>query len=512
MDALNSPRRFRRKDGSYPPLAGADPSTDEPRSIEQIEQRQADIRRRLEEINTEHEGRALPQSARDEWNALRGELDQLEQLAGELRTRRDDLARIAGETPQSRESGFSGFQTARPGAIRGNDVWDLTLYRSQANDIDAEVRLLRDGAKRALEMTGPSHENASRSDAERHLEHILTRAQDKYGEIPRRILQTGSPIYQRAFTKLLAGAPRTAEEERALSTSGSGGGYAVPFQVDPTIIPTSNGVVNPLRRISRKVQMAGTTWKGVSSDGVSASFGAEGTEVGSDGAPSLAQPSIDSEKAHTWIPYSIEIGQDWRGIEGELAELIQDAKDVCEATAFLTGSGSDEPYGLLTGATTNVSSAGSAAFAVADVYAVEEALGARFRPMAQWVANRYVYNKARQFDTAGGASLFVDNLRLGLANDPQQDAVGGNTRYELIQYPANELSTMAASIASNAKAAVLGDFRYYVIADRIGLDVEVVQHVMGANQRPTGQRGLYAYWRVGAKVISAAAFRVLIIK
>jgi HK97 family phage major capsid protein len=56
----------------------------------------------------------------------------------------------------------------------------------------------------------------------------------------------------------------------------------------------------------------------------------------------------------------------------------------------------------------------------------------------------------------------------------------------------------------------MGDFRYFVIVDRIGMDIEVVNHLMGSNQRPTGQRGIYAMWRNTSKVLDANAFRVLV--
>jgi HK97 family phage major capsid protein len=68
---------------------------------------------------------------------------------------------------------------------------------------------------------------------------------------------------------------------------------------------------------------------------------------------------------------------------------------------------------------------------------------------------------------------------------------------------------MAETITNGTKIALYGDFSRYLIVDRVGLTVEVVQHVFGANQRPTGQRGLYAYWRNGAKVLDANAFRAL---
>ena len=58
-------------------------------------------------------------------------------------------------------------------------------------------------------------------------------------------------------------------------------------------------------------------------------------------------------------------------------------------------------------------------------------------------------------------------------------------------------------------ALIYGDFSNYVIADRIGTTVEFIPHLFGANRRPTGQRGWYAHFRVGADIVNDAAFRML---
>jgi hypothetical protein len=47
---------------------------------------------------------------------------------------------------------------------------------------------------------------------------------------------------------------------------------------------------------------------------------------------------------------------------------------------------------------------------------------------------------------------------------------------------------------------VLGDFRYFIIVDRIGMDVELIPHLFGASGRPLGQRGIYAIWRNNSAV------------
>jgi HK97 family phage major capsid protein len=199
-----------------------------------------------------------------------------------------------------------------------------------------------------------------------------------------------------------------------------------------------------------------------------------------------------------FIPFSIEIGQDWGGIQAQMAQLVQDAKDDAEATKFSAGSGTNEPQGLLTGA-------------IADLYSLEGALGPRFRPRAQWIANRSVYNLIRQFDTGGGGGLWLQQapLGVGLGNNVPRP---GNIGADLLGYPANEVSAYTGAVASNNTILTLGDFRYFLIVDRIGMDVELVPHLFGTNRRPVGQRGLLFFWRNTSVVLSANAFRTLKVK
>jgi predicted phage gp36 major capsid-like protein len=56
----------------------------------------------------------------------------------------------------------------------------------------------------------------------------------------------------------------------------------------------------------------------------------------------------------------------------------------------------------------------------------------------------------------------------------------------------------------------LGDFRYFAVVDRVGLNIELVPHVFGTgSNRPTGQRALYGYFRNSSGVLSVKAFRLL---
>jgi HK97 family phage major capsid protein len=81
---------------------------------------------------------------------------------------------------------------------------------------------------------------------------------------------------------------------------------------------------------------------------------------------------------------------------------------------------------------------------------------------------------------------------------------------KLLGRPVWESTAMAAALTTGSKILVIGDWRYFVIVDRVGMDIEILPQLLGANRRPTGQRGLYAYWRNSSDVLSAAAFQVLV--
>lgn len=334
----------------------------------------------------------------------------------------------------------------------------------------------------------------------------LQRFGDNRGALARHYLATGSEMYRSAWAKRMSGRDYalTAEEsdvlERAAGLTDADGGYAVPFLLDPTIILTNSGTNNPFRSISRIVKGTSDVWNGVTSAGVTASWDGEAVEV-SDDAPTLGTAPITAHKASEFVPYSIEISQDWASLESDLGMMLIDAKDRLEGAAFATGSGTGQPVGIVTalvaGSRTTASST-SNAFVLADVYAVSEAIGPRFRKDASWVMSFPLLNDIRQFGTANNYNGFTVDLT----------AAGVST---ILGKPVYESSDMDSTYGSGENyTVVFGDFKNYVIFDRIGMSVEYIPHVFGTpNNRPTGQRGLYASWRVGADSVNDNAFTVL---
>lgn len=471
------------------------------RSIEEHEAELTELRARVQEIDREFEGAALPDNIRSEWDEKNLEIETKVELLDELRARADRVKNLATATGNSERG--AAFNVGRTGT---EDIWDVAAVRSNSRSDEQATGMYRDNALRAVEGMHFPHAEADRERAQGQLEGLINKfsSGDDSG-FARHVLTYGSPTYRRAFAKTLGGIRLSTEEQRAMSLTGTQGGFAVPVTLDPTIIPTSNGAVNPWRQISRVEKITGNTWNGVSAGAITASRDAEFEEVTDDG-PTLAQPTATVTKAQAFVPFSIEVGQDWASLESEMANLIQDAKDVEEATAFATGGGTGvNPQGVLTGATGTVA-AGTAAFAVAHGYGLLEALPARFRPNGKFVANLAQYNRIRQLDTAGGANIWVPNLQQGVGNE-----ANGQTGATFLGKPAYESSVMTSALTAASKIMIFGDFRYYLIVDRIGMTVELVPHLFGAtNQRPIGSRGILAYWRNTGKVLSSAAFKTLV--
>ncbi|MBX9425433.1 phage major capsid protein [Streptomyces lateritius] len=385
---------------------------------------------------------------------------------------------------------------------RFRNPWDLSEVRTFGQSKAQVARELSARAKSAVEKMGGAND-AVRATAT----HILEQWDDGDSRIARLCLATSSPEYLRAWSKVAAGRGHMISPdeqkalERAMSLTDSAGGYLVPFQLDPTVIITANGSRNQIRQVARQVVATGDTWNGVSSGAVAWSWDAEATEV-SDDATTFAQPQIPVYKAAGFVPISIEALEDEANVTQEVARLLAFGRDVLESSAFVTGTGVGQPTGIVTalaGTSSEIATTTAETFAAADIYKLDGALPARYRSNASWLANRGIYNLVRQFDTNGGAQLW--------------ERINADVPPMLLGRPALESEDMDASwntaAAGDNYISVYGDFSNYVIADRVGMTVEFIPHLVGANRRPTGQRGWYAYYRVGADSVNDGAFRML---
>lgn len=387
---------------------------------------------------------------------------------------------------------------------RTKNPWDLDSMRSHPFNPGAQAEEFRSRALSAIEQM-PGARDSVREGATQ-LIHDWDTPDAKLSKL---VIAASSPAYMRAFRQYLrhgesAANYMTDDEkhavQRAMSLTDAEGGFLVPFQLDPSVIITSDGSLNEIRQIARRVVATGDVWNGVSAGATSWSWDAEAAEV-SDDASTFAQPSISIHKAQGFVPISIEALQDEQNVTQEVGRLLAFGKDTLEATAFATGTGSGQPFGVVTaidGTTNDISSATTDVFAVADLYSLKGAVAARYRNNGSFLANDAIYDLVRQFDTTGGADLWT---QLSFDRPPN-----------LLGKPAHEAEGMDGSITALAdnNIMVFGDFSNYVIADRVGMTVELVPHLFatGAN-RPSGQRGIYAYYRAGADSVNDAGLALL---
>lgn len=439
----------------------------------------------LDDVNDDQIARsaAIP----TEYKALEDERQQA--LAYEAQV---ELVRSRAANPANREKAFP----AAPAVIVKKDPYDnLELVRRghfDPADVIERARYAVDQAPSHLDDAGKAH-----------IEKLLTVISDDEGKqapgIARHMLITGSPRYHEEFREYMRTKHAGELLRAAMSLTDANGGFLVPFTLDPSIILTNAGVVDPIRMISRNIQIVTDAWHGVSSAGVSAAWTAEAAEA-SDGTPTFSQPTIVPKRADAWVQGSYEVLSD-SGFASQLGRLLADAKANLEGAAFATGNvGATRPRGVVSGVaavtTRIVASATTNAFVVGDVYNLKGRLRARDKAQAVFLANDSVYDKIRQFDTSGGGGFWTD--------------LNGDTPARLLGKKTYEASSMESAITTAGLVLLAGNFEQYAIVDRIGMSVRHQDMVMGiTNNRPTGESGWFAMWRVGADVTDSGAFAVL---
>lgn len=400
---------------------------------------------------------------------LVAEFDESQEFEA-TRAQRIDVVRTAAQSPVNRIAGTPLNDAPTAGDLVGRNGSNPWANRSEP--VFETANELRSRALDAIELV-PAADDETRERMTRLIEH------PRYGkEAAEYLLAVSDPQYKRAFFGYLTrpqdahltwdegqreAFSRVQASRAAMSLTSANGGYMLPFELDPTIILSNAGTQNEIRQVARVVQTTQNVWHGVTSAGVTAEWTAEAAEA-ADASPTVAQPTVTCFKGDAWIQASYEFLQD-SNIESDIASLVADAKARLEATAFINGNGTSQPHGLVTvlsGVTASrVSTTTNGAFGLPDIYALDNNLSPRWRPNASWLANKSIYNLVRQMGTSAWNTFWADQ---GSGNPSQ--LIGYNT------YQASDMtSSLSAATASTDNILVLGDFRNYLIADRIGMSI-----------------------------------------
>jgi HK97 family phage major capsid protein len=419
-----------------------------------------------------------------------------------------------------------GSLDVKPGKKSDNDFYNDIDYRFMGGEGDHEVWLERaerllDQPKVARSLEARKNTKTGQSLPDRRndvMVKLRTKDGDTDGElIAAFLVATSNPHYRSAFQKASSGlSPVFSPEEaravrdvnnlkRAMSVgTPAAGGYAVPVIIDPTIILTAQGSDNPILRRARVETITVDKWKGLSSAGVSWKFGAEAS-ASTDNSPSMAQPEVDTHRADGFIPFSIEIGQDWPGFAERMSDLLGSGYDELLAENLTTGSAADTPRGILSrlalqtnpDVSTEVGASGT--IAPSDIYSMWARLPQRHRRRGSlaWMSSTVTQNAVRQLGTLD-PNFTVDMTEDGIGN-----LLGA-------PYDMNDYFDDLVADTGTEKLAVVGNWQGFLVAQRAGMNVEFVPMLFDVtNNRPTGQRGWFAWARVGSDVVDPTAFQML---
>lgn len=463
------------------------------------------------------ESRALTTEESAAFDARLAEVTQIDTDVTAMNAR---IAEVETQETRSAESARSLADAGLTGPDRGTPE---LMQKTKAVSDPYEVHNL--GRMQARSQALAVIERAGKDDIvtaanQGYIERLMKRdAKSFNGDyIARRILLTENDHYRSAFVKKTmfgADAALTPEETRAVAAfqdfeyraasegTTTAGGFGIPVLIDSSIILTSGAADVPLLRISRIETITTKEWKGVSSGAPSWSFDTEGTAV-SDDMTTLAQPNVITYTARGFIPYSVEVSMDYPNFAAEMQGLIEQGYIDLLAQKTAIGSGSTEPWGIFTAidqtAASEVVSTTDGAFGGEDIFKVWNALPERARMRASWFMDVTHESKIRQFATGTNSMAYftIDLSEGGISR------INGRPVYLSDYAPAFSSTTGAAN------RVVVGDFRHYVVAQRAGMNLELVPMMFDVtNNMPTLQRGWLAWARVGADSVADQMFRLL---
>lgn len=459
---------------------------------------------------------------RDELTVLT-ELDELdddqearfEELTGDdspiyaLRDERETLEKRLAVLETANKAAANGKRATEEGEDRS--VQFMKQTETAVDPIRASRSEVRDAALKTLESEHKNQMVPVSDESAAKIERLIkTRSGNTDGDkIARRLLITETPEYRSAWQKAVTQSTPawTPEEQRAMaqfqtrvdeqSLTDASGGYGVPVLIDPTILITSGGATAPLLDVSRVETITNDVWRGVSSAGVVFSGTAESGAITAQEA-TFAQPTVTPEKATAVIPYTVEIEGDYPNFANEMARLIEIA--YIDYIGAETATGSAGLVGVFTAvddgapAAQQVNPTTDGALGPEDALIVWDALPERPRARAAWFMNVSVESQLRVgADGYGTRSLSSEGI----------GPLFGK-RVLLSDYAPAFTGTTGAS-----NLAILGDFNSFVIAQRVGMNIELVPHMFDGSGQLDGTRAWFAWARIGSDVVVDEDFVLL---
>ena len=165
-----------------------------------------------------------------------------------------------------------------------------------------------------------------------------------------------------------------------------------------------------------------------------------------------------------------------------------------EENAFINGTGTGRPTGILQTAETGKTTAAAAAITADEIIDLYHSLRSPYRKNAVFIANDSTVKSVRQLKDSNGMYLWQPGLKEG-----QPDTLIGNRIISSAYMP---------EIGAGKKPILFGDISYYWIADRQGRTFQRLNELYAE----TGQVGFRTFQRVDGKLTLAETVKTLTCK
>jgi HK97 family phage major capsid protein len=270
----------------------------------------------------------------------------------------------------------------------------------------------------------------------------------------------------------------------------SEGGYAVPDDFYNKIVEKAT-LMSFIRQTNAMILQTSLDKIRVPAEGTAVTKFVVTAEEGAvdENEPTLGDVAIEIHRLTKLIKASVEVLADAKGgFETWLMNSFARAKAMAENYYFTVGTGTNMPLGVLAGAgASGITTASATAITAAELVSLVGTLGGGY----SCPGCGFLMKSATKWYLAG------------LTGNPFQfipTPAGG----DFLAMPAYNSDDMEA-ITNSGKSVVYGNFGYYAVAERQGMNVQRLNELYAAN----GQVGLLASFRLGGSVIQAEAFKYL---
>lgn len=268
------------------------------------------------------------------------------------------------------------------------------------------------------------------------------------------------------------------------------GGYTVPDEFRRQLIQGLDEL-NVMRGLATTItSSSGTLTMPTLTTHASATWKTE-AEAYAETTPAFSEVTFSAHKATALIKVSEELLNDsafpleqW--IAGEFARALAEL----EETAFVVGTGSGQPTGVVGGSTLGKTATATNAITADELMDTYHALGRAYRRRASWLMHDSTKKAIRKLVTGvSGDKTYI--WQPGLASG-EPDMLLGQPVYT---------SPDMAEIGTGNKVAIFGDLSYYYIVDRQSISIQRLNELYAGN----GQVGFRIFKRTDGKLTLATA-------